>query len=94
MSSYILRRLLFLIVTLLITSLIVFAATQFLPGDVARVVLGREAGPEQLEAYREEFGLNDPLPAQYLNWLSDFVRGDWGISYSTRVEIRSLVMSR
>jgi peptide/nickel transport system permease protein len=94
MVGYILRRTGFLLLTVLITSLIVFTVTQFLPGDVARIVLGREAGEEQLEAYREEFGLNDPLPVQYVNWLFDFLRGDWGRSLSTRTEIYPLVMER
>ncbi len=94
MSRYILRRIGFLALTLLLTSLIIFTVTQSLPGDVARVVLGREAGEEQLEAFREEFGLNDPLPVQYLNWLTDFVRGDWGRSLSTRSEIFPVVMAR
>jgi peptide/nickel transport system permease protein len=94
MSRYILRRIGFLALTLLLTSLIIFIVTQSLPGDVARVVLGREAGEEQLEAFREEFGLNDPLPVQYLNWLADFVRGDWGRSLSTRSEIFPVVMTR
>lgn len=94
MSQYILRRLGFLAVTLLLTSLIVFSVTQFLPGDVARVVLGREAGEEQLEAFREEFGLNDPLPVQYVNWLSDFLSGDWGRSLSTRSDIYPVVTDR
>jgi peptide/nickel transport system permease protein len=94
MTAYISRRLAFLLLTLFITSLIVFAVTQYLPGDVARIVLGREAGQEQLEAFREEFGLNDPLPVQYAGWLLDFVRGDWGVSFSTRSEIFPLVMER
>lgn len=94
MSRYITRRIGFLLLTLLLTSLIVFVVTQYVPGDVARVVLGREAGEEALEAFREEFGLNDPLPVQYLNWLTDFVTGDWGISLSTKMEIRPLVMER
>ncbi len=94
MTRYIARRTGFLLLTLLLTSLIVFTVTQYLPGDVARIVLGREAGEEQLQAYREEFGLNDPLPVQYADWLVDFVRGDWGISFSTRTEIYPLVMER
>ena len=48
MTRYIARRTGFLLVTLLLTSLIVFTVTQYLPGDVARIVLGREAGEEQL----------------------------------------------
>ncbi len=94
MSKFVIRRLGFLFVTLFITSLIVFVMTQYVPGDVARVVLGREAGEEALEAFREEFGLNDPLPAQYLRWLGDFMTGDWGVSLSTKTEIRPLVMER
>jgi len=94
MTRYLVRRIGFLALTLLLTSLIVFTVTQFLPGDVARAVLGREAGEEQLEAFREEFGLNDPLPVQYLNWLGDFMRGDWGRSLSTRSEVYPVVMVR
>lgn len=94
MRRYVLRRLGFLLLTLLLTSLIVFAITQLLPGDVARVVLGREAGEAALAAYREEYGLNDPLPVQYGRWLVNFVRGDWGESLSTRTEIFPTVMQR
>src|SRR5690606_32766672 len=89
-----LRRTLFLGLTILLTSLVVFSITQLLPGDVARVVLGREAGEEALEAFREENGLNDPLPVQYLRWLGNFITGDWGESLSTRSEIYPVVMER
>lgn len=94
MVAYITRRLGFLLLTLLLTSLLIFLITQLLPGDVARVVLGREAGPEALEAFREENGLNDPLPVQYGRWLGNFVIGDWGESLSTRSEIRPVVIAR
>ncbi|MCS6906691.1 MAG: ABC transporter permease [Anaerolineales bacterium] len=94
MLKYLLRRLGFLILTLLITSMVIFIVTQFLPGDVARVILGREAGEAALEALREELGLKDPLPVQYTRWLVNFIRGDWGKSYSTKTEIRPLVLGR
>jgi peptide/nickel transport system permease protein len=94
MVLYIIRRLGFLVLTLLITSIIVFLVTRWLPGDVARVILGREAGEAALESLREELGLNDPLYMQYGRWLMDFVSGDWGTSFSTRSEIRPLVMGR
>lgn len=94
MVLYIIRRLGFLVLTLLITSIIVFLVTRWLPGDVARVILGREAGEAALESLREELGLNDPLHMQYGRWLIDFVSGDWGTSFSTRSEIRPLVMGR
>ncbi len=94
MWKYLLRRLSFLILTLLITSMVVFVVTQLLPGDVARVILGREAGEAALEALREELGLKDPLPVQYTRWLGRFVSGDWGTSYSTKSEIQPLVLER
>jgi peptide/nickel transport system permease protein len=94
MALYILRRLGFLVLTLLVTSLIVFLVTRWLPGDVARVILGREAGEAALEELREELGLNDPLYVQYGRWLRDFVTGDWGRSFSTGSQIRPLVMGR
>jgi peptide/nickel transport system permease protein len=93
-TRFILRRIGFLALTILLTSLIVFTVTQLLPGDVARAVLGREAGEEALEAFREEHGLNDPLPVQYGRWLANFVTGNWGESLSTRSSIFPLVIER
>ena len=94
MALYILRRLGFLVITVLLASILIFMVTQWLPGDVARVLLGREAGEEAVANLREELGLNDPLPMQYFNWLFDFVSGDWGRSFSTGGAIRPLVFSR
>jgi peptide/nickel transport system permease protein len=79
---------------LLITSIIIFLVTRWLPGDVARVILGREAGEEALQQLRDELRLNDPLYVQYARWLRDFVIGDWGRSFSTGSQIRPLVMER
>jgi peptide/nickel transport system permease protein len=83
-----------MLLTVLLTSLIIFVVTQLLPGDVARVILGREAGEAALESLRRELGLDKPLPIQYLSWLGRFVIGDWGKSYSTDLPIRPLVMER
>ena len=94
MFHYLLRRLGYLFLTLLFTSLLVFIITQLLPGDVARVILGREAGEEALQTLRLELGLDEPAPVQYLHWLGRLVNGDWGISFSTRSDIRTLVMER
>ncbi len=94
MSRFLLRRLAFLGLTLVFTSMLVFAVTQLLPGDVARIVLGRDAGAAALERFRAEWGLTDPVPVQYGRWLAGFVSGDWGTSYSTRTEIRPLVLGR
>ncbi len=72
----------------------IFAATQILPGDVATVILGRFATQEALRNLREELGLNRPLAVQYLSWLADFIRGDWGTSLSTGSEMVELVITR
>lgn len=94
MFWYFLRRMGFLIIVLLFTSILIFVITRQLPGDVARVILGREAGEEALQALRTELDLDQPGVLQYINWLTRMVRGDWGISYSTRSEIRPLIMER
>jgi peptide/nickel transport system permease protein len=94
MSRFIIRRLGFLTLTILLTSLLVFLVTQWLPGDVCRIILGREAGQAAIETCRLELGLDQPLPIQYLNWLGDFLTGDWGISFSTNLPIYPIVMDR
>jgi len=94
MTIYILRRLAFLGLTLLLTSLLIFIITQLLPGNVCRVILGREVGQAALNACRVDLGLDQPPYVRYLTWLGDFLRGDWGNSYSTDAEIRPLVTGR
>lgn len=94
MFRYILRRSGFLLLTVLLTSLIIFAVTQWLPGDVCRIILGREVGEQALVSCRENLGLNEPLPIQYFNWLRNFATGDWGQSFSTRSPILPLVLER
>lgn len=100
MLTYILRRIVFLLLTLIITSLLVFLISQVIPGDVCRVIIGREAGEAALQNCRRELGLiseNDqPVSAakRYLIWLGNFVRGDWGISFATGEKIQPWVMGR
>ncbi len=95
MLRFLIRRIFLLAVTMLVTSAIVFALTQLLPGDIARLILGRDAGQAALEALREEFGLNEPAYMQYLNWLGGFLTGDWGRSFSSgNPAVQPLVMNR
>jgi peptide/nickel transport system permease protein len=95
MTRFLIRRIALLGLTLLITSVVIFALTQVLPGDIARLQLGREASETALDQFRERYGLNDPLPAQYVRWLGGFVTGDWGISYSSgNPAVRPLVLDR
>jgi peptide/nickel transport system permease protein len=94
MIAYILRRLGMILFTLLLASLIIFSVTQLLPGDVAQVILGQFATPQAVENLREELGLNRPVLVQYWDWLTRFVRGDWGVSMVSRQEVRPLIMAR
>ena len=95
MTSYIVRRLLLLLFTLLLTSFVIFALTNLLPGDVARLVLGRDASPTAIENFNEQFGLNDPPVIQYVNWLRGFVTADWGRSFAAgSPPVRPLVLER
>lgn len=82
------------LLTLLLTSVFVFLVTIALPGDPARLMLGREAGDAAVQALRTELGLDQPLPVQYVSWLGDYVRGDWGVSFATGESVRSLVLER
>ena len=74
------RRLPLGLLTLFLVSVVVFAATQILPGDAARAVLGRSATPERLELLRQQLHLDRPAPTQYGLWLSGLLNGDLGTS--------------
>lgn len=96
MLHFLRRRFLFFIFTCLLSSLIIFFLLRVLPGDPARVIAGgREATPEQIAEIRAELGLNTPIPAQYLTWLTNFVGGDWGRTIAFRgADNRQLVLER
>jgi peptide/nickel transport system permease protein len=94
MTNFLLRRLLAVPVTLLVLSFLVFAATQVLPGDVGRVVLGREASDSSVRALDHQLGLDRPLVSQYGHWLGRFLTGDWGTSYTLHTPVRGLLADR
>jgi len=95
MTGYIIRRVLLLGLTLLVTSALVFALTQIVPGDVARLILGRDASPEQIATFKAQFGLDVSPPQQYINWLGRFIVGDWGRSFTGgNLPVRPLVLER
>ncbi len=78
--GFLTRRLLLGLGTLLLVSIVVFAATQLLPGDAARAVLGKATTPERLDALRVQLHLDRPATTQYWLWLQAFVAGDPGTS--------------
>lgn len=84
MLKYILKRLLLLIPILIGVSIIIFVLKTITPGDPARQILGNSATEEQVQAKRDELGLNDPVVVQYFNYIGGIVtRGDFGNSYRT-----------
>src|SRR3954447_9017523 len=92
--GFILRRVLLGLLTLFLVSLVVFAATQALPSDPARAILGRNATPESLTALREQLHLDRPVVTQYLYWLKGFVTGDLGTSLAASEPVSTLLGRR
>lgn len=94
MGRLVLGRLAQGLVTLWLVSVLVFAGTQLLPGDVAASILGQNATPGALEAIRRELGLNEPVALQYLHWLAGFVQGDLGMSLANHQPVADLLWPR
>ena len=92
--KYAMRKILILIVTLFIVSLLAFLAFQVIPGDPTTKMLGTEATPEAREALLEELGFNRPVLVRYWDWLTDFVRGDMGESYSYRMPVSEMLADK
>lgn len=74
---------------LLAASVLIFAGTQILPGDVAETILGQSATPEALANLRRDLGLEEPLVVRYLDWLSGVLRGDLGTALTNGEDIAS-----
>lgn len=88
MIVQIVRRLVFLVVVVLGMSLMTFLISHAIPADPARLLAGLEVTQEQVESVRREYGLDKPLPRQYLDYLIGLTRGDLGKSLSTRRAVR------
>ena len=79
---------------LLAVSILIFAGTQILPGDVAQSILGQSATPQALANLRAELGLNDPAWLRYLHWLGGLLTGDLGTALTSRQDIASSLWPR
>lgn len=82
------------LLTLFIISVIIFSATEMLPGDLAEAVLGQSATEETVAAFRRELGLDQPAYVRYGNWLAGAVQGDFGTSLANRRPISDLIATR
>ena len=84
MAPYIFRRLLWLPCILILVSFVTFILGRFGPGDPVEVIMGQHNNPEAVERIREQRGLNDPIVVQYVRYVGNVLRGDFGESYKYR----------
>jgi peptide/nickel transport system permease protein len=94
MARFFLKHLLFLSITLLAVSFIVFMLTEFTPGDVARKILGAYATPEQVEHLTKEMGLDRPVLVRYVEYLGNLFSGDLGYSTRFKVAVKDIIFDR
>lgn len=88
------RRVAILVVSLAVSSVLVFAFMAVLPGDPARVALGVNASDEAVAQLRAQFGLDRPTVTQYFDWVGGLVHGDFGVSYLTKATIGPQIAAR
>lgn len=94
MATFLLQRALQGLVTIVVASFIIFMVIRLIPGDPALMYAGNDATPETIAAIREQFGLNEPIWTQYLIWVANVFKGDFGTSYVARVPVTTLIGQR
>ncbi|MBQ7612677.1 MAG: ABC transporter permease [Spirochaetaceae bacterium] len=92
--KYVIKKSIVLIVTMLFISMLAFAAFNIIPGDPTTKLLGVEYTEEAAEALRNDLGLNDSLVRRYTRWLSGFVTGNLGMSYSYFLPVRDILRGK
>lgn len=97
MTAYLIRRVFQAVIVIVLVTMIVFAVMRFLPDDPVLMYLSKDefsrSDPAQIEAIRAEFGLDKPVPIQYINWLGDVLRGDLGRSINYMTSVNSEIAS-
>ncbi|HEY9483681.1 MAG TPA: ABC transporter permease [Micromonosporaceae bacterium] len=91
MGRYVLRRLAESVVTFVLVTIVVFAGVRALPGDPARALAGEESDPTTLAQIRKSFGLDEPIPVQYLHYVENALRGDLGRSSRTGLPVATTI---
>lgn len=94
MLNFLPRRLLQLLPTLFIVSVLIFGLQQLLPGDPALVMAGEEGSPEVIEQIRRQYRLDQPLPVQYLYWMGGVLQGDLGESMRIKQPVSQLIAEK
>ena len=94
MLRYVVKRLVSLVISLAVASLVIFLAIEVVPGDPAAYMLGMNAQPDTLAALREQLGLNGTIPERYLSWVGGMLTGDFGTSYTYRTPVVDMIIER
>lgn len=95
MSKYFVRRLLISIPALLGISLVLFTVLALAPGDPFEELATNPNVPAEVRLnLRTQFGLDDPIPVRYVRWVTAMVKGDWGFSFTSRIDVSTLIMQR
>src|SRR5687767_14349622 len=95
MSTYLIRRLLIAIPSLIGISVILFAVLALAPGDPFEELASNPNVPAEVSAnLRKQFGLDDPVAVRYVRWAGSMVKGDWGFSFASRVDVDKLILQR
>jgi peptide/nickel transport system permease protein len=94
MKRYLLKRTGSALLALVLASMLVFAGIRALPGDSALALAGEERDPQSLAEIREKYGLDDPVPVQYLRWINLALRGDLGESVRTGLDVTDIILSK
>jgi peptide/nickel transport system permease protein len=91
LAAMITKRIVFGVLTLFVISLLIFVGVEALPGDLAEAILGQNATPETIQAFRTELRLDLPAHQRYLSWITDFARGDLGKSLANGRPIADVI---
>lgn len=102
MKKYLIRRVIYMLLTVWVITLVAFAVIQLPPGDYVSTLVNQmmrmgaqEVKPEVIEQMREQYGLNDPVPVQYLKWMRNIVtQGDFGYSLTFKRDAADIIMER
>jgi len=94
MLKYTIKRIIYILPTLILVAVMVFLLIHMIPGDPAMVILGSDASAEEVELIREALGLNEPIYEQFVVWARQVLAGNFGVSIQTKIPVIESIMKR
>ena len=94
MWKTILRRVLLMIPQVIILSILIFMLAKMMPGDPFTGLISPTTSPSRIAELREQAGLNDPWPQQYVRWVGNALKGDFGVSYNYKYAVTTVIGQR